>query len=74
MYNPADITEPPTCEDCGGYVNDHDAACRTGQGITSDLENTLAGEAADWALASRIVDWETTENATYWRNRREARA
>uniref|UniRef100_A0AB39AL77 Phage zinc binding domain-containing protein n=1 Tax=Mycolicibacterium phage phi1_186018 TaxID=3236641 RepID=A0AB39AL77_9CAUD len=51
MYDPADITEPPTCEDCGGYVNDHDATCRTGQGITSDLENTLDAEAADWALA-----------------------
>ncbi|AOT27313.1 hypothetical protein KNT58_gp93 [Mycobacterium phage Fortunato] len=74
MYDPADITEPPTCEDCDGYVNDHDAACRTGQGITSDLENTLDAEAADWALASRIVDFELGENAAYWVARREARA
>lgn len=72
--DPADITEPPSCDSCAGYITDHEPACPVGQGITSTLENHLAGEDAQWALASRIVEWELTENAAYWRDRREARA
>ncbi|AKF14357.1 hypothetical protein SEA_VINCENZO_95 [Mycobacterium phage Vincenzo] len=72
MFDPADVTEPPTCDSCGGYVTDHDTACPVGLGITSTLENTLDAEAADWALASAIVDFELGENAAYWAARRVA--
>lgn len=74
MYDPADITEPPSCDSCAGYVNDHEPACPVGQSITSTLENHLAGEDAQWALASRIVDFELNENAAWWYIHRVARA
>lgn len=29
MIDPADREEPPICELCGGYINDHEPTCET---------------------------------------------
>lgn len=72
--DPAAVTEPPACDSCGGDVARHEDVCPVGQGITSTLETDLDPDAAGWALASAIVDFELTENAHYWAARRTARA